>query len=553
MLVNIYLLLFYSFYTLLLRRETFFQLNRVYLVSAALLSFFIPLMQLDWVKNLFITQQVKYTIYSSPVMLLQFKPVNDNSITIGQIWLIIYLAGISFLIGRFIWQLISLNKVMNSPESSAPYSFFKKVKLGNDHADHGIIAAHEDVHAQQWHSADVLLAEAVMIINWFNPVVYLYRVSIKHIHEFIADRQALEAGTNKADYAMLLLSQTFNTPSHQLVNPFFNHSLLKQRIQMLQKDKSNRVALIKYGMSAPLFALMLILSSATVNNSKTVRFFNKKAEQILLTTASDNAIHYKQPPTLSSPAVSDKLTEGSLEKSFVLPIGDTVPGKSNKVFTSVEQVPEFPGGLPAFYEFLGKNIKYPAESRQKGIQGKVIISFIVEMDGELTNFEVKKSVANDIDQEALRVLKMSPKWKPGIQNGLTVRVAYAVPISFTMEDGKSNKPAENKTGAVKDSNINPGTVLITKGDGTSIADTSKKNFIVNIQDASKKPIFILDGKQIKDLSSVNPNTIESVSVLKNESATALYGPDASNGVVVITTKKNTLNPTPTKPITINIK
>ncbi|HEY2583680.1 MAG TPA: TonB family protein [Mucilaginibacter sp.] len=546
LLVNIYLLLFYGFYALLLRRETFFQLNRVYLISAALLSFFIPLMQSEWVKNLFITQQVKYTLYSSPVMLLQFKPGNDNSVTIGQIWLIIYLMGISFLIGRFIWQLISLNKIINSPEYSAPYSFFKKIKLDNGHADHQIIATHENVHARQWHSADVLLAEAVMIINWFNPVVYLYRLSIKHIHEFIADRQALESGTNKADYALLLLSQTFNTPSHQLVNPFFNHSLLKQRIQMLQKNKSNRTTLIKYGLSAPLFALMLILSSATVNNSKTVRFFNKKTDQIFLTTTSDYAIHHKQGLALSiTPGAGDKLPEKSLKKPLVLPISDTVPTKSNKVFTSVEQVPEFPGGINAFYEFLSKNIKYPGESRQKGIQGKVIISFIVEMDGELTNFEVKKSVADDIDQEALRVLKMSPKWKPGVQNGLPVRVAYTVPISFSIADAKS-KPTENKTGAVKDSNISPSTILITKGDGASIADTSKKNFTVNLQDAARKPIYILDGKEIKDLSGVNPNTIESISVLKDESATKLYGPIGSNGVVIITTKKSLLKPDPIK-------
>ncbi len=96
LLVNIYLLLFYGFYVVLLRKETFFQLNRVYLVSAALLSFFIPLIQADWVKNLFITQQVQYTIYSNPVMLYHFKPIRDTHITIGQIWLIIYLAGILF-------------------------------------------------------------------------------------------------------------------------------------------------------------------------------------------------------------------------------------------------------------------------------------------------------------------------------------------------------------------------------------------------------------------------------------------------------------------------
>jgi beta-lactamase regulating signal transducer with metallopeptidase domain len=90
-----------------------------------------------------------------------------------------------------------------------------------------------------------------MIINWFNPVVYLYRFAIKHIHEYIADRQAIKAGNDKAEYALLLLSQTFNAPAHQLVNPFYNHSLLKQRIMMLQKNKSQRIKLLKYGCRHP--------------------------------------------------------------------------------------------------------------------------------------------------------------------------------------------------------------------------------------------------------------------------------------------------------------
>ncbi len=283
MLVNIYLLLFYGFYVLLLSRETFFQLNRIYLVSAALLSFFIPLIQSDWLKSLFITQKVQYTIYSSPVMRYRFTPIQHTQITIGQVLVIIYIAGIIFLLARFIWQLIILNKVIDQPQSSAAYSFFKKIKLGDDLTNNKLIAAHENAHASQWHSADVLIIEAVMIINWFNPIVYLYRFTIKHIHEFIADQQALKLGTDKADYALLLLSQTFNAPAHQLVNPFFNKSLLRQRIIMLQKNKSHRVMLIKYGLSAPLFILMLILSSATVNNSKTVRFINQKATQVFST------------------------------------------------------------------------------------------------------------------------------------------------------------------------------------------------------------------------------------------------------------------------------
>ena len=527
MLVNIYLLLFYGFYVLLLSRETFFQLNRIYLVSAALLSFFIPLIQSDWVKNLFITQQVKYNIYGSPVMRYRFKPISGTPITIGRILVIIYLTGIIFLLVKLIWQLMALKKVINHPQSSTAYSFFKKIKLGNDLSNHKVIAAHEQVHASQWHSADVLIIETVKIINWFNPVVYLYRFAIKHIHEFIADRQALKSGTGKADYALILLSQTFNTPTHQLVNPFFNKSLLKQRIMMLQKSKSQKVALIKYFLSAPLFILMLILSSATINNSKTIRLINIKAQQVFLAPATVESIGVKT----SGDHVNKTRVKHTLSS------GDTIPGHEELIFTSVEQVPEFPGGVEAFGDFLSKTIKYPVELRLNKIQGRVIVSFIVETDGSLSNFRVARGIGYGADEEAIRALALSPKWKPGIQNGHLVRVAYSVPIAFTLDDTKGGKFVETKTEAVnknqESKKISFGSmrVLVTK------TDTGAKTDVINIKDPSLAPLYIVDGKEVTSLTLINPNDIQSISVLKEASATALYGPKGANGVLLVVTKK----------------
>jgi len=543
MLVNIYLLLFYGFYVLLLSRETFFQLNRIYLVSAALLSFFIPLIQSDWVKNLFITQKVQYTIYNSPVMLYRFTPIQHTQITIGQVLAIIYIAGITFLLARLIWQLIILNKVIDQPQSSAAYSFFKKIKLGNDLIDNKLIAAHENAHASQWHSADVLIIEAVMIINWFNPIVYLYRFAIKHIHEFIADQQALKSGTDKADYALLLLSQTFNAPAHKLVNSFFNKSLLKQRIMMLQKNKSHRVALIKYGLSAPLFILMLILSSATVNNSKTVRFINQKATQVFLTPTAGiadiktDARHLNRTTPMRQ---MNSIVYITPDKGIsILPVKDTVPKNEGPVFTSVEQVPEFPGGLNEFMVFLSKNIRYPAKARENKVQGRVIISFIVERDGSLSDVHVVRGIGYGADDEALRVIKLSPNWKPGVQNGHPVRVAYSVPISFSLDDGKPYKPTENKTDASgnqepKEISLASMGVIVTK------TDTGKKMDVIDLKDPSHAPIYIVDGKEVNSLTMINPEDIESISVLKGKSSTALYGPRGGNGVIVVTTKNNKL-------------
>ncbi|MDP9076976.1 MAG: TonB family protein [Bacteroidota bacterium] len=546
LLVNIYLLLFYGFYVLLLRKETFFQLNRVYLVAASLLSFFIPMIQSNWVKNLFITKEVQLRIYNSPLVVYQFKPIQHSEVTIGQFVAAIYLAGMIFLIGRFIWQMVVLNKLINQPDSAIAYSFFKKIRLAKDQADNKVIAAHEHVHAKQWHSADVLLIEAVMIINWFNPVVYLYRFSIKHIHEYIADRQALKCGTNKTDYALLLLSQTFNTPVHSLVNPFYNHSLLKQRIRMLQKNKSKHVALVKYGLSVPLFILMLVLSSATVSNSQTVGFVSKKVSQVLLTPASaiqPNIILDSTTMVHDDTVETQSVIHNAPERITIeeAPKRNASGESSNSpVFTSVEMVPQFPGGLEGFGHYLSKNIRYPAAMREQGVQGKVIIGFIVEKDGSLSNIQVRRGVADEIDKEALRVISESPKWAPGIQNGRPVRVQYSVPISFTLvDDDKPNNSgtapmiAENRA-SFKGVAMNPTT------------DTIKRDKVLKMKNLMTNPLYVVDGKVVDNIIGLSPDDIESISVLPKSAAKAVYGPKGENGVVAIATKKDTAKPSPVK-------
>jgi TonB family protein len=429
LLVNIYLTLFFGFYSLLLRRETFFQLNRIYLIGTAILSFFIPLIQSEWVKGLFITKQVQYTIYGgNAVSITDIAPITNNPVTIGQVLIVLYAAGVIFLAVKLMLQLILLRRIIQDPSPKVSYSFFNKVKVSDGIDGREVIENHELVHARQFHSADVLIIEAVMIINWFNPIVYLYRFAIKHVHEYIADRHTLNAGTNKADYAMLLLSQTFDTQAHHLVNPFFNHSLLKQRIVMLQKNKSQRIKLIKYGLSAPLFILMLVLSSATIGNSKAVNAIHDKAELILERPANTIADSTYHTTVITYDPKKDKI-----------PATDTVPSTNKAVFTEVEQVPVFPGGEKGFSKFLAATIKYPAEAVKNKVQGRSIITFIVEEDGSLSNIRIVRSLGSGTDEEAIRALKISPKWKPGKQNGHTVRVQYSVPVSFKLD--KNNRSA----------------------------------------------------------------------------------------------------------------
>ncbi|WP_214073314.1 M56 family metallopeptidase [Mucilaginibacter sp. dw_454] len=444
-LVNFYLVLFFGFYAFLLRKETFFQLNRIYLVAAAILSFCIPIIQANWVKNLFITQQVQDTIYggnmAAAVYNFTVKPnvSAQNSLTLGQIFNAIYIAVTVFLVLRLFWQLFVLKRSMDQPAPSAAYSFFKKISLGKNVSESSVIAEHEEVHAGQWHSVDVMIIELVMIINWFNPVVYLYRFAIKYIHEFIADRQVIEQGTDKVDYAMLLLSQTFQTDQHNLVTPFYNHSLLKERIKMLQKNKSNRMMLAKYGLSAPLFILMLILSSATVSNSKVIKVINKKTEKALQIPATSVI---NDMTSRSEAPVENKIESNKNKpvKAVAVDINqtDTVPA-GNNVFSQVEKAPQFPGGMVAFGQFLSKAVHYPQVDRENKVQGKVICTFVVEKDGTLSTIKALRGPSETLKQAAVAALLQSPKWRPGVQNGRVVRVSYAVPVNFTLT------PTDNET------------------------------------------------------------------------------------------------------------
>jgi periplasmic protein TonB len=107
--------------------------------------------------------------------------------------------------------------------------------------------------------------------------------------------------------------------------------------------------------------------------------------------------------------------------------------KEEEIFTVVEQQPEFNGGTKAMYEYLGKNIRYPAAAQRANVAGKVFVSFVVNTDGSIQDVQVLKGLGFGTDDEAVRVVKSMPRWRPGKQSGRAVRVKYNLPISFTLE------------------------------------------------------------------------------------------------------------------------
>ncbi len=109
------------------------------------------------------------------------------------------------------------------------------------------------------------------------------------------------------------------------------------------------------------------------------------------------------------------------------------PEVATKVFDVVEEMPSFPGGQGALMLYLASNIKYPVVAQENGVQGRVIVSFVVERDGSISDVRVARSVDPSLDREAQRVVKSMPRWNPGKQNGSAVRVKYTVPVVFRLQ------------------------------------------------------------------------------------------------------------------------
>jgi TonB family protein len=209
---------------------------------------------------------------------------------------------------------------------------------------------------------------------------------------------------------------------------------------------------------------------------------------------------------------------------------DLSTGLTEAIFTAVEQQPGFPGGNQACATYLRTNIKYPAEARKNKIQGRVITSFVVMKDGSIGDVKVLNGIGYGADEEAVRVIKNMPKWYPGMQNGHPVNVQYTMPIAFTL-DGKQLKPARERQ--------TPPLILkhtpLVAGDATTLKTGDGTTFIE--MKGAIKPLYMVDGKEVTDLGTINPKEIQSISVLKDASATSIYGDKGKNGVIVVTMKK----------------
>ena len=385
--INVAIALFYAFYRLFFHKDTFFHWRRTALLCFFGISLLYPLLNIqEWIKEQepMVAMADLYATIILPEQIIEAP--QETTVTwqelIPQILGVIYWSGVLLLAIRFLIQLGSIirlhflcpkstiqgSRVHILKKGTGPFSFFHWIFIHPEsHTESEIseIITHEETHARQYHSADVLISEFMCIFCWFNPFIWLMKREVRGNLEYMADHRVLETGHDSKSYQYHLLGLAHHKAAANLSNSF-NVLPLKNRIKMMNKRRTKEIGRTKYLMFLPLAALLMIISNIEVV-ARTTKEFAKE----VMGTPTEQSV--SQAELANSPELPDGMTEvatlqdkkGTQKTKEVAPPPPPAPVKSatvndSVVFEVVEEMPDFPGGQSALMEYLAKNIKYPA-------------------------------------------------------------------------------------------------------------------------------------------------------------------------------------------------
>lgn len=430
--VNVAFAILYGIYKLAFTRDTFFNLRRFVLLGVCIISLTYPLIEIPTIR--YSAEDSTLLSYAYSVFLPEVTITSEAATPAATVWswsnvlFIIYLIGAGLLLFRSFMEIGNLFKIRSgcnrlnlngipvyaSREETEPFSFMQWIFLSpHSYSDSELdeVLTHESTHAREWHSLDIIFIQLIIIFNWLNPFVWLLRSEIRINHEYLADRNVVSAGYNKKSYQYHLIGLTTN-PRMAAANLYNNFSVLplKNRLKMLNKKETSNIMITKYLMFIPVFLFLLVFSNCaeTPTPGKDKEFGGDLDEVVVVGYG----------------------VQGDEEKA--IKEGD-FSDYAGEVYDAPEVLPEFPGGEGEMMKFLAKNIKYPTLAQEAGIQGRITMRMIVEKDGTVSNIEVLKGVDENLDKEAIRVLKLMPQFTPGKNKGEPVRVSYKIPIQFRLQ------------------------------------------------------------------------------------------------------------------------
>ena len=497
-------------YRLLFRNSNRLLFNRFFLLTSMLLALAMPLLgllsgtelpQMATLKqNMFsgmMLSEVVVTPDGQPV--LPEVTVNTNAtpsrFSLWQVVGGIYLLGVGVMTLLFLFKLGKLVAlIIRSPKrkmsgctavftgrDQGSFSFFRYAFFPNENVDPDIMR-HEMSHISHHHSWDILFAEMMMILQWFNPFIYLYKKELQSLHEYQADRDVVATGVDKKNYMMLILQQCTAVDFSGMSNNF-SLILTKKRIKMITRSEKAKGLWWRLLATLPVLAILMIANTkVSAQEQKAVdkpitvemgRFeiFDDDGTPLQLKDTviyADDGSYVKfetsdgfQPEsgepckklTVTSynadgtPCNNFFITEMerrgdtstysietfSISGSLFETLLDVATSKEDTVYQIAEEMPVFPGGEQAMMKFVAENINYPQEAKDKEIAGRVFVSFVVEKDGSVDEVKVMRGIGGGCDEEVVRVVKAMPKWKPGKQDGKPVRVNYMMPFNFKLD------------------------------------------------------------------------------------------------------------------------
>lgn len=342
----------------------------------------------------------------------------------------------------------------------APFSWFRNIVISAaDYRDNRrAIITHEKAHVARGHSVDILLCNILTVMQWFNPAAWLLKAELQDVHEYEVDEAVLRSGIDATGYQLLLVRKAVGDRLFAIANNLSKDSL-KKRITMMKTKKTNRWASMKALVVLPLAAIAVVAFAspevAEVENEVV-------AESQQLMQAVEQQVT-GQAVTAATPADEMAMSVAAGAGEAAMP--ETAPAdtaRSEKTYDVVETLPDYPGGIGEMMKYISTNVKYPKEMAEQKIEGRVIISFVVKNNGEITDAKVTRSVHPQLDAEALRVINSMPNWTPGMQGGKPVNVKIVLPVSFKLD---------SKTG----SNVKTGNAMINI---PSSPETGDKHILV---------------------------------------------------------------------------
>ena len=543
-----------SLFMLFMSRETFHKLNRYLLLCIVVVSLGLPLVNIgvntplqgvfDFIENggrttdenVLVGGELSMGDYpdlgtlpldetsSLPVAQADAMPVADvvsmpavEQGSEAQLWLlvvmVVYGLGVVLLVIRQLVMYVQLSRIiMRSSKVSAeqyglrnvklrlhngeekPFSWFGWVVVSNKDMDEGAreILTHEVAHVKAGHSWDILLADAVIIMQWFNPLAWIMKNTLKDIHEFEADEAVISSGVNAKQYQLLIIKKAVGARLYSIANSF-NHSLTKKRITMMCKEKSSKWSRAKALYILPV-AAVAALSFSTVENA------NAEPDGKVNEFVADG--------TISGVENNAQVVEvDSICEIAQAPANDD-PEKIHQV---VDVQPEFPGGQQEMAKYIQSNLKYPEAAAKVSAEGKAFVQFVVKADGTINDAKIIRSSGNKaLDDEALRVVSGMPKWKPAMSKGVAVNVKFVLPVVFKLQ-----KEAP---------------VIELKGGSAAV-------------NKEHNAAFVVDGELYEgDIADINSQEIECMTVVKKERLSAeeieKYNAGDRDGVIFITMKKS---------------